>query len=117
MSFKDNEVEKILQAWALYDSEKTGMMKCDDFIVFLHLMDEPFGVEKYKKLVKAKDIVNQYIYNEEQKVVITIKDLLDTAKRFQMPIYEVNSQYYVHFVDYISYITNKANSNYRIWPG
>lgn len=115
MSFQDSEVEKILQTWALYDPERSGLMKCNDFILFLYHMPEPFGVDKAKKNVTTKELINKFFSSEDNKIIVNIKDLLETARRYQLVVYEINNGHYIHFVDYITYITNKVNSNSKGW--
>lgn len=115
MSFKDSEVEMILQTWALFDPDRTGLMKCNDFILFLYQMPEPFGVDKAKNNVTAKDLLNKFFSSEDNRIIVTIKDLMDAVKRYQLVVYQANDEHYVHFVDYISFITNKVNANSKAW--
>ena len=109
LQYSEQEIEKLYKVWSEYDPEKTGMMKCDNFILFLHQVDVPFGVAQGIRYIKPSHIVNKFIYREDLKVIITIREVLNTAKQFPIHIYEYNGEYYVHFVDYISYATNKIN--------
>lgn len=113
MPFKDIEVDRVLQQWAFYDPERTGLIKCDDFILFLYSLPEPFGVDKIGVPVRTKDIVDRFFSSEDNKIIVTNRDVLDTSKRFPLVVYEIKNEHFIHFVDYISFITNKASANFK----
>lgn len=115
MMFKESEIEKLLKTWALYDPERTGMMDCDDFILFLYQMPDPFGTSMYLDTIDPKDIAYKFISSKDHTIIITIKTLMEVVKRFPLPIYLIKDKYLVHYVDYIGFITNKAAFNYRSW--
>jgi hypothetical protein len=115
MIFKEAEIELLLKTWAMYDPDRTGMMNCDDFILFLYQMSEPFGTSMHLEPINPKDIAHSFISSKDNTIIISIRTLLEIIKRFPLPVYEVKDHYYVHYVDYISFLTNKTQANYRWW--
>lgn len=115
MMFKEAEINKLLKTWAFYDPERSGMMDCDDFILFLYQMPDPFGTSMFLNTIDPKDIAYKFISSKDHTIIVTTKSLLEIVKRFPVPIYETKGKYFVHYVDYISFITNKAAFNYKTW--
>lgn len=108
MIFTEAEIDRLLKTWAIYDSDRSGLMRCEDFILFLYRMPEPFGTSMYERPIQPKDIAYRFIESKDNTIIITIKTLLEITKHYPLPIYEIKNEYYVHYVDYISFITNKS---------
>jgi len=115
IKFSEAEIDELYRMWAQYDPDKTGLMKCDNFILFLHQLYAPFGIldKDNPKHIKPSHIVNKFIYREDLKVIVTVKELQETVKQFPIYVYETGGEYFVHFVDYITYLTNKIYPEYN----
>jgi hypothetical protein len=75
IKFSEAEIDELYRMWAQYDPDKTGLMKCDNFILFLHQLYAPFGIldKDNPKHIKPSHIVNKFIYREDLKVIVYSK--------------------------------------------
>lgn len=109
LKLNEEEVEAMYKAWAEYDPTKSGMMTCDNFVLFLHEIEAPFGVREGQRIIDTAQILNKMIFLDDFRIVVTGKEVLEASRNFPLNIYTVGSQNMVHFIDYISFLTNKLN--------
>ena len=116
LNLTEETINQVIDTWLEYDTNKTGLMTCDNFILFLHDVEQPFGVKSLSepRFIKPAQIVNKFIYRADLKIVVTIKDLLHTVREFPLCVYEQNKECYIHFVDYINFIANKIFPNNQL---
>ena len=109
LKFNEEQVNKMYAFWAESDPARSGLMTCDNFILFLHQQAAPFGVLQGERIVKPEHITNKMIYRPDLQLVVTGMETLLASQQFPVHIYEIAGENYVHFVDYITFLTNKLN--------
>jgi len=109
LQFNEDQVNKMYAHWAEYDPARSGLMTCDNFILFLHHQAAPFGVLQGERVVKPEHITSKMIFRPDLQLVVTGMETLLASQQFPVHIYEICGENFVHFVDYITFLTNKLN--------
>ena len=112
LSIRENKLDTMYDNWARFSPSGNGLMKCDNFILFLNSQVWPCGVKPVENLyITPSAILKKLIYTEDLKIVCTFDDVIRTSRQFPLTVYEKDREYYVHFVDYIAQLCSRAYDN------
>lgn len=112
LSITENKLDTMYDNWARFSPSGNGLMKCDNFILFLNSQVWPCGVKPVENLyITPSAILKKLIYTEDLKIVCTFDDVIRTSRQFPLTVYEKDREYYVHFVDYIAQLCSRAYDN------
>lgn len=108
LKLTDQQIDSMIDAWSVYDRKKTGLMEVSDFLLFINDISPPFGMKKVEEThISLKIYMNRFLMSQNQRIILSDLDVLKSLLKFGLQVYEVGDSLCIHYVDYISVVTNR----------
>jgi hypothetical protein len=111
LKLTEPQIDNMIETWSHYDKKKSGLMEVSDFLLYLHDIGPPFGMKKTVEAhVSFKTYLNRFLMSQNQRIILSDFDILRSLMKFGLQVYEVGDTLCIHYVDYISVVTNRLFS-------